>query len=90
MPRSDQEIEAALALHKKIRTNGLQRAIDLMEPTEKAFARRLICHALEDMIAPKVTGHGTPDLVLRDGDASSFVEPGTLRVIDERSHGNEA
>jgi hypothetical protein len=55
MARTDAEIEAAIVLHKKIRTNGLQRAIDIMEPTEKAYARRLICHALEDMIAPKVT-----------------------------------
>lgn len=60
MARTEAEVEAALALHKKIKTHGLQRAVDLMDPTEKAYARRTICHALEAFVAPSIASAGQP------------------------------
>lgn len=70
MARSEKEIADALELHKAIRTNGLGRAIALMDPVQVAAARRLICHALEDMIAPKVTA-GEPLTNCHDADRTA-------------------
>lgn len=41
------EIEDAIALRQKFKEQGLFRAIELMGPTERSYARRTICHALE-------------------------------------------
>lgn len=54
--RSTEEVEAAIALRKKIKENGLKRAIELMDPTERSYARRTIVHALEAFVAPQVAG----------------------------------
>lgn len=48
------EIEDAIALRQKFKEQGLFRAIELMGPTERSYARRTICHALEEFAAPKV------------------------------------
>lgn len=55
MRRTDEEINAAIALRKKIKDNGLKRAIELMEQKERDYARRTICHALEYYVAPQVS-----------------------------------
>jgi len=41
------EIQDARELREKFKEHGLFRAIELMGPNERAYARRTICHALE-------------------------------------------
>lgn len=50
------EIEDAIALRQKLKEHGLFRAIELMGPTERSYARRTICHALEAFASPKAAG----------------------------------
>ncbi len=50
------EVEEAAALRQKIKDNGLFRAIEIMGPTERSYARRTICHALEAFVAASKEG----------------------------------
>lgn len=62
MERTTEEVEAAIELRKKIKANGLKRAVELMGDTERSYARRTICHALEAFVAPKVVSQGEPQM----------------------------
>lgn len=88
MARTEAEVEAALALHAKIRAQGLGRAIALMAPEEVALARRLICHALQDMIAPQVAAstnfHLQPNHVVEQVGALMKISNPEVEIIGNR------